>query len=812
MREQELTRDNHYVPIWYQKGFLAKGQKKLNYLDLTPSEIRLPNGQTKLHKELFESYPTQCFYQTDLYSTFFGTRVIDEVEKKLFGNIDARGKPAIQAFTGDDVTAWHKSFQDLFLFLDAQKFRTPKGLDWIRARYPRLDQNTLMMEMQGVRTTNCTLWSEGVREIVSARDAAVKFIITDHPVTIYNSACQPGHTLCLYPNDPAITLKGSQTLFPLDQDHCLILTHLEHAQDPTTTDPLEKRTFSRPVRESIVRTDKFIKKRQLGDAEVIAINYVLKSRARRFIAAGAKDWLWPEREFQGNWGEMTSLLLPPEDELWHFGGEIFMRHEGGDVHYQDAYGRTRPASDALSKDVKEADLRPNDPCGCGSGRKYKVCCRDKPAKARTSWKSLSIRERNLGFFRGVNAILGTDSGKDWDDVRRELDEEKVKRIHELVGFIWPIDTDLFELLPKPDGRTRAVYSGMLDPRTTPFAVANACLYFGDVLVQNPFMNPNQVNKEFSPVEKPHGYLLSTLRNLMLFFQLAPLIESGRVNLFPDPASVDPFLQRYAMNLAEQRSGRVKPNERDEAIFRRLWKDDHERMLCMLPESAVERLLRQADPAITTNQIKHLLDHLQEVRESDPLVLLRDGVYGGGDEGGQLTPVQLAPNFELLLLIAQATGAVVVTDSHHRWDEIRAASHLESGRVVPRIPEAVEGIAATVLPVCESEREATKMLDEGRLEAHRTWFHGLLGQLRDPDAQIADHQLQISFEKASAAARKEFKGHAAGGISVRLRYAAPVGGIYHNHVQRLMVRCGIDDRPDRVTLGVLLDFQEGTYVP
>ena len=140
------------------------------------------------------------------------------IEQKLFGNIDTRGSNAIRAFLGEDISAWHHNFENLFLYLDAQKFRTPKGLDWINARYPALDQNALMMEMQGVRTINCTLWSEGVREIVSAREAGVKFLLTDHPVTIYNYACPPDHDLCGYPNDPSITLMASQTLFPLDQD------------------------------------------------------------------------------------------------------------------------------------------------------------------------------------------------------------------------------------------------------------------------------------------------------------------------------------------------------------------------------------------------------------------------------------------------------------------------------------------------------------------------------------------------------------------------------------------------------------------
>ena len=806
-KKSEVTRDNHYVPIWYQKGFVSGAQNKLHYLNLAPDKIHLPNGDTKHHKALFQSYPSQCFYQTDLYSTFFSAHVNDEIERNLFGNIDARGAPAIQAFLGEDISKWHKHFEDLFLYLDAQKLRTPKGLDWLRSKYPKLDQNALMMEMQGVRTINCTIWSESVREIVSARDATVKFILTDHPVTIYNHACPPDHELCSYPLDPSIALKGSQTLFPLDQEQCLILTNLEYAQAPRSTNPLERRTFARQVRQSFVRTDKFIKERTLGDDEVIAINHVLKSRVKRFIAAGSKDWLWPEKSFGGDWQDIKEILQPPEGELWQYGGETFIGYEDGSVHYQDAFGRSTPKVEALDKNIKESDLGVNDPCGCGSGKKYKKCCKGKPEKHRTSWKTLSILERNLGFFRAVNSILGTDSGKGWDDVRRELDEEKVKRIHELYGFLWPADTDIFELLPKPDGATRAVYSGLLDPRTTPFVVSNACLYFGEVLVQNPFINPGQVNKGFSPVENPHSFLTQTLKNLHLLFQLFPLIESGHVNLFPDPSSVDSHLQRYAMELAQSRSKRSDVSEKDTSVLKRLSEQDFNHTLCMLPTSAQKRMVQRADPDAPEEYVEYFLSHLEQMRKEDPLVLLREGVYGSGKDGGQFTTLQVAPNFELLLFITQATGAFVVTDSHHRWAELLGASHRETGIVLPRIPKVTEHVAATVLPLCEDLQINADMLADGKLASHRQWVDALNKRLSDQGAIIDEDTVIEGFDRSVASVRKGLADKATDGVSVKFNVCTPSGGIYHNHVQRLMVRCGIEDRPDRVALAVLMDFQE-----
>jgi hypothetical protein len=64
-----------------------------------------------------------------------------------------------------------------------------------------------------IRKMHCTIWSQGVREIVSAEDADVKFIVSHHPVTIYNPAAAREAQACSYPNDPAIALKTSQTIF-----------------------------------------------------------------------------------------------------------------------------------------------------------------------------------------------------------------------------------------------------------------------------------------------------------------------------------------------------------------------------------------------------------------------------------------------------------------------------------------------------------------------------------------------------------------------------------------------------------------------
>lgn len=83
------ARKNHYVPQWYQEGFLEPGRNTLAYLDLNPTQQTLPDGRLITGRALFEAPTSRAFFQTDLYSTFFGTSVNDEIERRLFGNIEA---------------------------------------------------------------------------------------------------------------------------------------------------------------------------------------------------------------------------------------------------------------------------------------------------------------------------------------------------------------------------------------------------------------------------------------------------------------------------------------------------------------------------------------------------------------------------------------------------------------------------------------------------------------------------------------------------------------------------------------------------
>lgn len=739
--------------------------------------------------------PAQRFYGEHLYSTFFGEEVNDDIERKLFGPIDDNGSKAVRAFLTDTQTEWHHNFEDFFTYLDAQKLRTPKGLDWIRSKYPELDQLQLMIEMQSLRTIHCTLWAEGVRELVSAEDSDVKFIVSDHPITVYNYACPPDSELCEYPNDPDISLKGSQTIFPLDKNRCLILTNLEYAQDPENANPLEQRINATRMRRSMVNTIEFINTRKLTADDVTKINHIIKSRAKVSVAAGKEDWLYPERDIACDWTELRHVLLPPENELYRYGGEMYAHFEDGSVHYQDAFGRTTPPNEFLNKDIDEAQLGRNDLCGCGSGRKYKNCCRDVPQELRTTWSVASIRERHLMFCNCIRDVLGLDSGKTWLDVRRELSDDQIRRIYGFYSALWPRETDIYSLLPKSDGKFRGLYTGPLDVRTIGFSALPMASMFDEFLVETPVTNPNNVRPDFSPIENPARYKYQALKDFMFMLQLEPYIGLGLVNLIPDPNEFDMPLMRAMMEMARERGDRQEIlNEQDHRLHFRLFTEDLLNSTAMMPKEARVQLLI-SEFGLDEDVATQTIDTLEGAAEASPLVMLQQVELR---DSGQFQQFRMGPNYEMALLIAQVTGSVLVTDSGSRWQELMAAQHRTQGIVSYPWNDAHTQFNAVPIdePFLDTFRKS-----QGIFSTARNWLKTTDRMVQGNNRNAA--QLTRLAGHASDFTNRLERQTAEPLLLDRFRISSPEGGFYDATVQRLLARssCLRYDRSVRSVYGV-----------
>lgn len=803
------TRDNHYVPQWYQRGFFDTNRSTLKYLDMRPEIHTLRDGREIAARSKFDAPTARCFFQTDLYSTFFGPYINDEIERRLFGSLDTKGSNAVRAFIGGDQAEWHKHFLDFFEYIDAQKTRTPKGLDWLRNHYPLLHQNDLMMEMQGIRRLHCTIWTEGVREIVSAEESSIKFLVSDHPVTIYNYAVPPEDDLCRYPNDPSVALKASQTLYPLNRDFCLILTNLEFAENSSLEDPRRKRSFARNYRNSWVKTDALIRSRRLSNEQVAEVNFILKARARRYIAAGREEWLYPESIVRDSWDSLRETLRPPTDELWHFGGEMYASFEDGSVRYQDKYGRTEKEREFLQKNVDEKKLGPNDLCGCGSGRQFRGCCKAKSLDLRPTWSELSIRERNIILLRALIDVLGINEGKDWEQARRDINDEDIERIYFLYDALWPLETDLLSLLPKPDGAFRAVFTGLIDPRAVMEFAVGASLYFGEIIMQNSFPHPGVFAKEYNPRENPKAFRQEFLKSAFLFLTLGPLVERGIINLIPDPIHFDAHLRGQMFHMANERSAGLQVDPDDDPRTKWFMRDDFRRSLWTLPREAQGNMIRQALPNLSDEDISNTLDFVATQRADDPLAVLQDDTFI--NEGGQLMLTQMAPNFEITLFLAQATGAAVITDSAYRWREIQAAQHQEWGLVTRLLPQ-LEGRIGAAEHLFLGDILSVEKLSASELFArYRALLRDVyryLGRVGERGRKLNwEAQLPRRFVEVHARSQSVICNASKLALPGQIECVIPQGGIRHNHVNRMLLTSGADHYLDHVPMAFYLSRKD-----
>jgi hypothetical protein len=89
-------------------------------------------GRVIVERARFDAPTSRAFRQMDLYSTFFGTSVNDEIERRLFGNVDSRGAEAIRAFAGTDINDGTGIFKLFSSTSISKKF--VRRRDWIGLR------------------------------------------------------------------------------------------------------------------------------------------------------------------------------------------------------------------------------------------------------------------------------------------------------------------------------------------------------------------------------------------------------------------------------------------------------------------------------------------------------------------------------------------------------------------------------------------------------------------------------------------------------------------------------------------------------
>ena len=331
-------------------------------LDMRPDVFKDAGGKIRGHgRSILNKGADAHFWESDLYTIRWLGKTDDVIERMLFGAIDTKGRTAIKAWLAEDYRTVHHTYWHVYEFMDALRLRTPKGLRFVKALTHKESQLDLMVAMQELRRMHCIMWAEGCLEIAKAPNDSSGFIFSDHPVVLFNRHVFPGDPEVAAGHDPHLHWQGTQTLFPFDRENLYILTHVEYAHSPGAGKARIPRTNSRyfDSSNSMVRYDDCIRTRVFSEQQVKEVNFIIKSRADRYIAGRTEDDLYPERHLKTTmWNKLGQFLVPPKLKVVKQTGYAFMQFNDGSYHFQDQFGR-RPRSKAeFEKEVARAkDMR-----------------------------------------------------------------------------------------------------------------------------------------------------------------------------------------------------------------------------------------------------------------------------------------------------------------------------------------------------------------------------------------------------------------------------------------------------------------------
>jgi hypothetical protein len=311
------------------------------------------DGHKYKRNELHHWSPEKIFAEDGLYTTKWGRLTNTEIERFFFGKLDDAGSSAIEYFANfQHPSVDEKAFNSMLPYMSVQKLRTPKGIANLRA-LSNATPNEALILMQRIRQLYCAIWTECVWQIADASNSPTKFILSDHPVTVYNRACPPFSKYCVGHNDPDIRMAATHTMFPLSIDKILILTNLNWVRDPHQNE-LRTRPNPRMLRDAMFSYAEIQTDRVLTEDEVLMMNLIIKRRAYRYIAAAEKEWLYPERHVSNDhWKKFgDGYLLMPEPRLIHMGGQMIIGYRNGKSDAFGEYGH-KPWQKGYKDDERE---------------------------------------------------------------------------------------------------------------------------------------------------------------------------------------------------------------------------------------------------------------------------------------------------------------------------------------------------------------------------------------------------------------------------------------------------------------------------
>lgn len=355
---------------------------------------------------------------------------------------------------------------------------------------------------------------------------------------------------------------------------------------------------------------------------------------------------------------------------------------------------------------------------------------------------LNLYQRNIELMLAVIDILKLEKYSDWSEMKRQFSRDHVKALYEHMAWLWPVDTDVSQLLSYEENQLRALYVGDMRPETVRQSIIRHSLYCDQILVVNPFMNPWCVAEQYNPLVHPEQYLEDTLRWLHFTIQLMPWIESGHVVLIPDPGDFDYKLRTSTWDQAKERNLKYPKDVRDKIFMNDKDKEEEMwRFFLSMPDSALKQNLKEMKPDFTEKELGEMIEYINEKRDQHPHIPTNPNE----NLESSLHHYSSGFNLEMSLYVAQMTGSYLYTDIPFRWYEIKSTETEDEWSSVSRGFQTLDFNFLDNVSV----EFANEMRKEGRLSGFRDYlrstYHDVTNGKNLDERNIIAYQDRLKHE-------------------------------------------------------------------
>ena len=335
--------------------------------------------------------------------------------------------------------------------------------------------------------------------------------------------------------------------------------------------------------------------------------------------------------------------------------------------------------------------------------------------------------RNRLFIeRACDALQLDKEPKSLADLKAAFTPNAVRKIHEAILDIWPKDVRIALLLESTRADVSGLYIGEYQRDLLIRGMSRHSLYANKILLVDPFTYPLSVRDEYNPIFHPEKFRSQTLKNIDVWFHLAPWVKAGIVEFIRTPADFDPqlnweSLKRQRKKFEENEELKKLLDETAKIKVEEFTAREGLRLLVLsAPDDHLRKIFKELKLGTEKFGEDDFIAHVGELRRSDPFYL--EPVTDDEGRFGEFHITTSGASYDIAKLTASLTGSYLVTDLPPRWKEIeldREQNAISIGEWSP-LAKAFQNLDLKYLNNLELDH-ALSLRTEGRLENLRAFL-------------------------------------------------------------------------------------------